>query len=169
MVSFFRALISSGPVYVRIRRDWLSVKDVKTGKRYEDIPAVAIKENSGVKTVSAIGKNADTELRKSPEDTIVVNGFHHPRLIVHDYVVAEKTLIHFFGEIFSAKFIRPAPIVIMHVTEELEGGITPIEVRVLRELAAGAGAREVYVWSGRELSDGEILNGNYKGKGWLSD
>lgn len=40
----------------------------------------------------------------------------------------------------------------MHQLEKLEGGLTDIEERVLRELALGMGAREVLIHSGDRLS-----------------
>jgi len=39
----------------------------------------------------------------------------------------------------------------------IEGGLSQVEERVLRELAAGAGARKVFVWVGHELSDQEVI------------
>ena len=41
--------------------------------------------------------------------------------------------------------------------EMTEGGLSQVEDRVFRELAAGAGAKEVLVWVGDELSDQAML------------
>lgn len=168
MFTFIRSLATSGPVYVRIRRDWLSIRDAKTGNSYEDIPELAISEYKGIRSIAAIGKDAKLEYAKNPKETEIVNGFKHPRLIVHDFIVAEKTISNFLKKVLKNTIIRPSPIMIMHVTEKLEGGITPIEIRVLRELASGVGARQVYVWGGRELTDSDIINGEYKKEGCLS-
>ena len=50
----------------------------------------------------------------------------------------------------------------MHPLEPLEGGLTHVEVRVLRELGAAAGGRDVFVWTGRELGDDELRSGAFK-------
>ena len=38
----------------------------------------------------------------------------------------------------------------------IEGRLSEVEERVLRELAMGAGASKVVVWVGHELSDAEV-------------
>lgn len=40
----------------------------------------------------------------------------------------------------------------MHQLEKVEGGLTSIEDRVLRELAVGAGAREVVIYVGGKIN-----------------
>jgi len=42
----------------------------------------------------------------------------------------------------------------MHQLEKVEGGLTSIEDRVLRELAVGAGAREVVIYLGSKINTG---------------
>jgi rod shape-determining protein MreB len=167
MLSFLRSLVSSGPIYVRIARKRLSVKDVTTGKQFDDIPALALRRSKRYEVIAAVGQKAVHAFNSSQQDTRVVNAFDHPRIIVHDFIVAEKTLQYFFQEIRSNRIFRLAPVVIMHVTEPPDGGLTSIEVRVLQELAASVGARMVGVWDGRELSDHEISTGSYPGDHWL--
>lgn len=45
----------------------------------------------------------------------------------------------------------------MHPLEMTEDGLSTVEIRVLQELAAGAGASWSHVWIGRELTDQEVL------------
>ena len=168
MFSYLRSVLTTGPVYIRIKKDWLSVKDVSSGKMYENTPDVAIQNVKGVKAIAAIGKDAWIEKQKHEDEIEVVNGFNHPRVIIDDFTVAEKTIVYFLSQISDNKIIRPNPGVILHVTEELEGGLTQIEIRALQELAAGAGASKVSVWDGRELSDKEIAEGKYPGDYWLA-
>lgn len=40
----------------------------------------------------------------------------------------------------------------MHQLEKTEGGLTSIEDRILRELALGAGAREVVIYLGDKIN-----------------
>ena len=44
----------------------------------------------------------------------------------------------------------------MHLQEEVTGGLSQIEVQLLKELALGENARAVTVWQGKELSIDEI-------------
>lgn len=47
--------------------------------------------------------------------------------------------------------------VIIHPLEKVEDGLTPVENRAFQELAEVAGAAEVIVWTGSQLSDSEVL------------
>lgn len=47
--------------------------------------------------------------------------------------------------------------VIIHPMEKVEDGLTPVENRAFLELAEQAGAAEVIVWTGSQLSDSEAL------------
>lgn len=38
-----------------------------------------------------------------------------------------------------------------------EGGLSGIELRAIRELAFGAGARKVVIWEGKTLTDNEVI------------
>ena len=57
---------------------------------------------------------------------------------------------------------------IMHVIEELEGGLSQIEIRALQELAIEVGGQTVHIWNGRELIDEEIKENKYPGDQWLA-
>jgi hypothetical protein len=45
-------------IYVQIKSDWISIRAVGKGKRFEDIPVVAIDGNS---KVLAVGKSAEAQ------------------------------------------------------------------------------------------------------------
>ncbi len=64
---------------------------------------------------------------------------------------AEKILQHGIYTMHNSK-IRPSPRVIVHQLEKTDGGLTDIEQRVLRELAVGAGAREVVIYLGNKIN-----------------
>ena len=65
-----------------------------------------------------------------------------------------------YREVVS-KRLMIRPIIIMHPTDELEGGLSDIEKHAVRQLAAAAGAREVFVWTGRPLKDIELISLNF--------
>jgi len=87
----------------------------------------------------------------------VVNPFAHPRSLVSDFTVAEQLIRHQLQSLQSKSFLSPSPCVVMHPLGTPEGGFTQIERRAFREMALGAGASEVFVWTGRLLTDEEIL------------
>jgi len=167
MKNLLGKLVNPDPYYVRIKPQLLSVKDTGSGEVYEDIPVLAISKDKKP-SVLGVGTQAESEAMKSRQPYILANGFAHPRTIIADFIIAEKTLQYFIHQLAKAKLIRPSPIVIMHVLEKLEGGLTQVEIRALRELAAGAGAREVYIWCGPELQDFHFKSGKYPGDHWCS-
>jgi hypothetical protein len=81
--------------------------------------------------------------------------FTTKRLLVGQFAAAERSLKRGFKELFSSNWLSPSPVVVIHPMEKVEGGLSEIEDRIFRELAAGAGARKVVVWLGHELSDAE--------------
>jgi rod shape-determining protein MreB and related proteins len=158
MASLFKvlgALLSGGPYYVRLRRNRIHIRDAKGQRQFEDEPLVALTDEDPPR-IEAIGVAARRSKRR------IVNPFSHPRVIVDDYAVAEKLLQHAFKMVSPRTLIRASPIAVMHWLDELEGGLTPIERRVLHELGEGAGARRVYVWEGRELTNEELRSGAYR-------
>ncbi len=52
------------------------------------------------------------------------------------------------------------PVILMHPTAELEGGLSDIERYAVRELAVTAGTREVVVWAGRPFKNVELFSLN---------
>lgn len=149
------ARLSGGPYYVRKSRQRLKVRDASSDRFFDDEPLVGLSESDPPK-IEAIGANARALKR-------FTNPFAHPRVLVSNYAVAEKLLQHAFRLVSKGFWLRAAPVAVMHVTEDLEGGLTDVERRALRDLAAGAGARMAYVWEGRELTNEELRSGAYHG------
>lgn len=80
--------------------------------------------------------------------------FSTKRLLIGQFSIAEKLLRLGFNELSKSVF---SPIVIMHPLEFFDNPLSEVEDRVLKELALNAGAREVKVWIGQELTDDEVL------------
>jgi rod shape-determining protein MreB len=87
--------------------------------------------------------------------------FSNERLAVSSFIVAEDFLSKTVKDFYSVGLFHPAPLVIMHQEYKTEGGLGEVEIRVLRELALSAGAREVHVWEGAKLSREQIANEVY--------
>ncbi len=148
MLKFIRSLFSND-LLVELSEEQLSVRVFNSDIRYVDKPYMAVETLNGIKTVVSIGAIAKP-LQSNSVD--VINPFQHPRSFVADFSVAEKILQHAIQQTSKSFFISPAPRVVMHQLEKTEGGLTEIEEKVLRELAIGAGAREVLIYTGNKLS-----------------
>lgn len=161
-----RGLIRGNLVYVQIRRDVIRLRDVSTGKEIQDAPLMAVSRSSR-RTVLAVGRSAEQVAARQRVPFEVLNGFAHPRLIIDDFNIAEKTLQYFLQQLMQPAFLRGALVLVLHPLEKFEGGLSEFEVRALQELGAGAGARQVYVWSGHELQDYELKRQSFKHQGGL--
>ncbi len=82
--------------------------------------------------------------------------FTTARLLIGQFQAAEKVLKRAVTEMSKSKIFAVSPQVLIQPLEILEGGLSEVEERVLKEVAIGAGASKVVVWVGRELSDAEV-------------
>ena len=138
-------------LYVQIWKDRLKVFDPATNERFDEASLVAIESGK----IVAAGNGAKRFNGNHSID--VVNPFDHPRMLIGDWIVAERLLQHAIQSLLKSSFIRPSPNVIMHPMDSLEGGLSDVERRAFRELAISAGARDVAIHIGSELTKKEIL------------
>jgi rod shape-determining protein MreB len=73
--------------------------------------------------------------------------------LVGDFEVASRHLTSLFSRLYRRRIIALSPRALIQARERNEGGLSPVEERVLLELASAAGASEAYVHDGLELSD----------------
>jgi len=151
-------LIGDAPVYVRLRHDHIRLRHAGSGREIEDVPVLAV-STATPRTILGAGREAAQQAALTRSAWELLNGFDHPRLLL-----AERTLRHFLRQLLGSRLLPLSPVLVMHPLERLEGGIAPIEVRALQELAAGAGAREALVWTGPELTDAELCEGTFRGR-----
>lgn len=71
--------------------------------------------------------------------------FTTTRLLIGEFSVAERFLENAVKEFGAIGFFKRSPKIIIQPHEFLEGGLSEVEDRVLREVALRAGAREVHV------------------------
>ena len=141
-------------LYVKIASDRLTVRNVRTGAEIAEVPEIAI-GNSGKKAVVlAVGSAARTVA--STQSAELVNPFNHPRTLIGDFTVGEQLLKAFVRRISGNSWLAVAPRIVMHPLGSPAGGFTQVERRAFREMALGAGASNVVLWVGRELSDQEV-------------
>ncbi len=94
---------------------------------------------SGTKTVAAVGESAKKMLGRTPENITAIRPMKEG--VIADFTVTEKMLQYFIHKVHESKIIRPSPRVLICVP----CGSTQVERRAIKESAAGAGAREVYL------------------------
>lgn len=83
--------------------------------------------------------------------------FSSKRLLVGNFTNADKLLRAAVGEAQTSSFLPRSVRAVIHPLEKIEGGLSQIEDRVLRELAAGAKVSKVFVHIGDVLSDAQVL------------
>jgi rod shape-determining protein MreB len=102
---------------------------------------VAIREDKlrGVKTVAAVGTEAKMMLGRTPGNITAIRPLKDG--VIADFTVTEKMLQYFIHKVHESKILRPSPRVLICVP----CGSTQVERRAIKESAAGAGARDVYL------------------------
>ncbi|QPK64956.1 rod shape-determining protein [Methylomonas sp. LL1] len=146
-------------LYIRIEPENIALLHVESGSQFADIPMLAIETRKGKSTIIATGRDA---LMLSGRDNITIsNGFRHPRTLLADFAIAEQTLKHFVRKTLPKSLFVTSPVMIIQPLALLEGGLTQIEIRAFAELGALAGARQVYLWVGPELTRDELSKLNF--------
>lgn len=102
---------------------------------------VAIKEDRirGSKMVAAVGTEAKLMLGRTPGNITAIRPLKDG--VIADFAVTERMLREFIKKVHENKFFRPSPRILICVP----CGSTQVERRAIRESAAMAGAREVYL------------------------
>ena len=161
ILTTLRSVVSGGPVYIKIQKDLLALRNAQNGKYIDEKPVIAV-DTEKPHSIIAVGKDAEYEARNKSNSYKIFEPFNHPRVIIDDFVLAEKILMHLIEKLYAVKYIRAAPIIVLHPMDHYEGNLTSIEIRAIKELGAGIGGREVFIWSGRGLTDSELLDGSFK-------
>jgi len=103
---------------------------------------VAIRQDrgpGGPKSLVAVGEEAKQMLGRTPGNITTIRPLKDG--VIADFTVTEKMLQHFIHKAHDTKFFKPSPRVLICVP----CGSTQVERRAIKESAAGAGAREVYL------------------------
>jgi len=102
---------------------------------------VAIKEDKvrGSKTIAAVGADAKRMLGRTPGNITAIRPLKDG--VIADFAITERMLRFFIEKVHKSKLLRPSPRILICVP----CGSTQVERRAIRESAAMAGAREVYL------------------------
>ena len=103
---------------------------------------VAVRQDrgpGGPKSIAAVGKEAKRMIGRTPGTIVAIRPLKDG--VIADFTVTEKMLQHFIHKVHETRFFRPSPRVLVCVP----CGSTQVERRAIRESAAGAGARDVFL------------------------
>ncbi|WP_137972633.1 rod shape-determining protein [Pseudomonas sp. F(2018)] len=148
-------------LYLKLRSQSISGLHLPSGMTFDEPPALALRTLKGKREAIAAG-HAAMKLQGQAQ-VEVLNGFDHPRSLLADFAVAEKTLQLLVRQIAGKTFLKPE--VVLHPLEHLEGGLTQMELRGLYELCRGAGAKKIHLWIGRELTVEELRSRQFPSEG----
>jgi len=103
---------------------------------------VAIRQGrdpGSAKSIAAVGMEAKRMLGRTPESIQAIRPLKDG--VIADFTVTEKMLQFFIRKVHGNRILKPSPRVLVCVP----CGSTQVERRAIRESAAGAGAREVFL------------------------
>ncbi len=103
---------------------------------------VAIRQErgpGGPKTIQAVGREAKAMLGRTPGTIVTVRPLKDG--VIADFTVTEMMLQRFIKQVHQTRMFKPSPRVLVAVP----CGSTQVERRAIKESAAGAGARDVYL------------------------
>ena len=103
------------------------------------VVAIRHEAHTGNKMVAAVGEEAKQMLGRTPRNITAIRPMKDG--VIADFTVTEKMLQFFIHKVHEARLIRPSPRVLICVP----CGSTQVERRAIKESAAGAGARDVYL------------------------
>jgi rod shape-determining protein MreB len=103
------------------------------------VVAIRQEQDGGRKSVAAVGEEAKQMLGRTPQNITAIRPLKDG--VIADFTVTEKMLQYFIHKVHETRLIRPSPRVLVCVP----CGSTQVERRAIKESAAGAGAREVYL------------------------
>ncbi|GAA6134616.1 YjaA family stress response protein [Oceaniserpentilla sp. 4NH20-0058] len=85
------------------------------------------------------------------------SAFSTARLLVGEFSIAEALLKKLFQQIMKSHWLIKKPCVLVQPLEQVDGGLSEVEDKLFKELALGAGAINVMLYTGKELSDADAL------------
>ncbi len=103
------------------------------------VVAIRHEAHTGNKMVAAVGEEAKQMLGRTPQNITAIRPMKDG--VIADFTVTEKMLQFFIHKVHESRLIRPSPRVLICVP----CGSTQVERRAIKESAAGAGARDVYL------------------------
>lgn len=115
-------------------------------------PVFYVKIRSNAFEVKEAGSGNMPKSAKSREP------FTTERLLIGEFMPAEVLLTQIVDDLMKGRLLSGKPVLVMHPLEKIEGGLSEVEDKVLRELAFSAGAKGVVIHIGSTLLDHEVVH-----------
>jgi rod shape-determining protein MreB len=147
-------------IYVQVSPHRLTLRNAKTGESVTTSPDIAIAKGRRPRVV-AVGAKARNEESRTVQ---VLNPFAHPRTLLADFGAAQQLLRALLPQV-RGRSLFGGPRLVMHLQDDPAGGFTQLEIRGFQELAIGAGASRAVVWHGPNLTDEQLLAGQFPKEG----
>lgn len=163
MLAFLQPLL-----YIQITPEHVTIRNLRTGTSLSEVVELALGQQGGKPHVLAVGGQAQMAAAAEPGARLI-RPFAHPRTLVSDFISAELLLRTLVKQSLGKRLLAVSPMVVMHPMGSPEGGFTAVERRAFRELALGAGALLVQVWTGRPLTDDELRSRRFPADGGQVD
>ncbi|MFM7313555.1 MAG: hypothetical protein ACKO0M_10380 [Cyanobium sp.] len=92
-------------------------------------------------------------------------GFSSTRLLIGAFSEAVRTFDQGIRDLQASASVRlKGSDLLLYPLELVEGGLSEVEDRVLRDLVLGIGPRRVVIWQGPELGDEEVREALLQGR-----
>lgn len=153
-------MLLNATLSVRIRRRWLSVRLLTSRGclgEYENMACIAVLQSDGAEG-EVIAAGEDAALLEGQKGVVVHSAFHHSRVFVSGVDATVRVLRHFIREACRDRWPLVRPRMVLHVQEQMEGGLTDVETVALVRIGLLAGAVSVIIsQESGTLNDAEIL------------
>ncbi len=161
------AWLPHATLYAQLSPQRLLLRNAQIGALFDQPAVLALraKADGAHRQVVAVGAAA-LALSGQPGVTLA-QPFVHPRVLLVDFVLAEKLLKAAMRAVWRPGWFALAPRLVLHPLGEAQGGLTAIELRALCELGQATGARQVQVWQGPPLTDAQLQSGQYPAQGQM--
>ncbi len=139
MLGFFRGLFSTDlSIDLGTANTLIYVRDKGIVLNEPSVVAVRQERGGGTK-IEAFGEEAKRMVGRTPQSIQAIRPMRDG--VIADFNITEKMLQHFIKKAHDSRYFRPSPRVLVCVP----CGATQVERRAIRESAAGAGARNVFL------------------------
>ena len=147
-------------VYLRVRRHWISVRVLprrSEAAQAEGVARVAVRRNrQGIQEIIACGDEVSHLAEE--QDVTVCDASCHLRVLIAGFDKAQPVVGEFLRRACGGKRLLLRFRMVIHLLDELEGGLTDVEERAFQELGLRLGASRVLVYQGAaELSDEQVV------------
>ena len=165
--SLLRKFRQINTIYCRLKPNWILLTCVNNDRHIDGATEIIVDNSSN--RVLAVGASGETEasVKSKGIDCRVENAFSDLEQQIQNTDIAEATLKYYMKKISESSVIV-RPLIIFHVLER-KNPYNPDELKAWVSIGESAGARSVYLWKGDQLSNSQILAGEFYGGEWIGN